>query len=323
MNTNKLLELLTQTTGYISGQALAEQLDISRQAVWKGISALREQGYEIDSVPRKGYKLLTMPMHLNEASLRAKLLTRVIGTDLIVLDEVKSTNDTLKAMGAEGCKNGTVVAARSQTAGKGRLGRTWQAKRDCCIPFSVLLRPDMTPREVGAVTPLTGLAVCQALRSFTGLDCKIKWPNDIIVGKKKLVGILTEMCAEYDAVEYLVIGAGINVDQVVFPEDIAYKATSLLLETGRHYDKNALLACVLAHIESLFTETNLTLTANALNTYTKLCETVGKTVTFTRGSRRINGMAVGVSPKGELIIMLSDGSICNVSSGEVTVQGIY
>ena len=165
--------------------------------------------------------------------------------------------------------------------------------------------------------------MCKALRDFTGLDCMIKWPNDIVVGRKKIVGILTEMSAEFDAVEYTVTGIGINVDQAVFPEEIAYKATSVLLETGRHFDKNKLLACVLEHLEAEFLSNNLELTPTALAEYSDMCISIGKSVTFQRGTRRISGMAVGVENDGELKIMLSDGTICNVNSGEVTVQGIY
>ena len=296
MNNNKLLELLTNTNDYISGQSLAEQLGISRQAVWKCITALRDEGYEIDSVTRRGYKLVAMPRFLNEYALRSKLHTQVIGKNLIVLDEVGSTNDYLKVLGAQNCEHGTVVAARLQTAGKGRLGRSWLDKRDSSVPFSFLL---------------------------TGLDCKIKWPNDIIVGKKKLVGILTEMSAEFDAVEYLITGVGVNVEQTVFPDAIAYKATSLLLETGRHYDKNELLAHILAQLEDDLSGNRYLLSAAALEEYTDLCATVGRSVTFTRGTRRVNGMAVGVNQNGELRVMLSDGTVCGVNAGEVTIQGIY
>lgn len=323
MNNNKLLELLTNTNDYISGQSLAEQLGISRQAVWKCVTALRDEGYEIDSVTRRGYKLVAMPRFLNEYALRSKLHTQVIGKNLIVLDEVGSTNDYLKVLGAQNCEHGTVVAARLQTAGKGRLGRSWLDKRDSSVPFSFLLRPRMAPSEVGAVTPLTGLSVCKALRNFTGLDCKIKWPNDIIVGKKKLVGILTEMSAEFDAVEYLITGVGVNVEQTVFPDAIAFKATSLLLETGRHYDKNELLAHILAQLEEDLSGNRYLLSAAALEEYTDLCATVGRSVTFTRGTRRVNGMAVGVNQNGELRVMLSDGTVCGVNAGEVTIQGIY
>lgn len=319
----KILDILLNADDFISGQEISEKLGVSRQAVWKSINALKEKGYEIQSVTNRGYRLVSSPDYLNESSLKSLLHNKIIGKNLIVLDSVNSTNDYLKKLGNEGCENGTVVAAREQTRGKGRLGRTWQSKKDDGIAFSVLLRPNVAPSEVSAITPLAGLAVCKAIREYTRLDCVIKWPNDIIVGRKKLVGILTEMSAEFDAVEYVITGIGINVDHTSFPEEIAFKATSLLLETGRHIDKNEFLACVLEHLENEFVKNNLELTPTALSEYTDLCATVGRSVTFQRGTRRISGMAVGVSEHGELKVMMSDGTICLVNSGEVTVQGIY
>lgn len=319
----KILDILLSADDFISGQEISEKLGVSRQAVWKSINVLKEKGYEIQSVTNRGYRLVSSPNYLNESSLKSLLHNKIIGKNLIVLDSVNSTNDYLKKLGNEGCENGTVVAAREQTKGKGRLGRTWQSKKDDGIAFSVLLRPSVAPNEVSAITPLAGLAVCKAIREYTKLDCVIKWPNDIIVGRKKLVGILTEMSAEFDAVEYVITGIGINVDHTSFPEEIAFKATSLLLETGRHIDKNEFLACVLEHLENEFVKNNLELTPTALSEYTDLCATVGRSVTFQRGTRRISGMAVGVSEHGELKVMMSDGTICLVNSGEVTVQGIY
>lgn len=319
----KILDILLNTDDFISGQEISERLGVSRQAVWKSINALKEKGYEIQSVTNRGYRLVSSPNYLNESSLKSLLHNKIIGKNLIVLDSVDSTNDCLKKLGNEGCENGTVVVTREQTKGKGRLGRTWQSKKDDGIAFSVLLRPNVAPSEVSAITPLAGLAVCKAIREYTKLDCVIKWPNDIIVGRKKLVGILTEMSAEFDAVEYVITGIGINVDHTSFPEEIAFKATSLLLETGRHIDKNEFLACVLEHLENEFVKNNLELTPTALSEYTDLCATVGRSVTFQRGTRRISGMAVGVSEHGELKVMMSDGTICLVNSGEVTVQGIY
>lgn len=319
----KILDILLNADDFISGQEISEKLGVSRQAVWKSINALKEKGYEIQSVTNRGYRLVSSPNYLNESSLKSLLHNKIIGKNLIVLDSVNSTNDYLKKLGNEGCENGTVVAAREQTRGKGRLGRTWQSKKDDGIAFSVLLRPNVAPSEVSAITPLAGLAVCKAIREYTKLDCVIKWPNDIIIGRKKLVGILTEMSAEFDAVEYVITGIGINVDHTSFPEEIAFKATSLLLETGRHIDKNEFLACVLEHLENEFVKNNLELTPTALSEYTELCATVGRSVTFQRGTRRISGMAVGVSEHGELKVMMSDGTISLVNSGEVTVQGIY
>ena len=320
---NKILSILLSSDGYVSGQSLAEQLGVSRQAIWKGMNSLKENGYEISSTPNKGYRLVSAPGFLNAEAVKSHLNTKLIGREMIILDSVGSTNDYLKELGNNGCREGVVVAAREQTKGKGRLGRVWQTKRDENISFSLLLRPRTAPGGVAAVTPLAGLAICKALRETTGLDCKIKWPNDIIVGKKKLVGILTEMTAEFDAVEYIIIGIGVNVDQAVFPEEIEYKATSILLETGRHYDKNRLLAKFLDRLEGELTRNDLRLSQTALREYSDLCATIGRNITFTRGTRRISGMAVGVAENGELKVMLSDGTVCSVYSGEVTVQGIY
>ncbi len=319
----RIFDILVSAKDYISGQSLAEQLGVSRQAVWKEIKALRDSGFEISSVTNKGYRLVSMPSCLNGLAVSRYLDTAVIGKTLIVLDSVSSTNDYLKLLGTEGCENGTVVTAREQTKGKGRLGRSWASQKDENLAFSILLRPSISPREISSITPLAGLAVCRALRDFTGLDLKIKWPNDIILGKKKMVGILTEMAAEFDAVEYVITGIGVNVDQTTFPEEIAYKATSLLLETGRHYDKNRLLAGLLTRIEDTFTRSGLELTAEIISEYKKLCATIGRSVTFKKGTRNISGVAVDIDEQGALKVMLSDGSLRTVNAGEVTVQGIY
>ena len=307
----KILELLTKTDGYVSGSEISEQLGVSRQAVWKAMNNLKEQGYKIDSVTNRGYCLVAYPPHLNESAIKKYLKTSVIGKNLIVLDEVGSTNDYLKKLGADGCENGTVAVAREQTQGKGRLGRVWKAKKDDSITFSFLLRPKIAPSEVSSITPLAGLAVCKAVREFTGLDCRIKWPNDIIIGKKKLVGILTEMSAEFDA------------DTQDFPDDIKEKATSIYLATGGHFDKNKFFASVLNHIEEEFIKNGLKLSDIALKEYTSLCATIGRTITFSRNGRSVKAKAVGINRNGELIAELPDKTTKLINSGEVTVQGIY
>lgn len=320
---NKILKLLLNNDEYLSGQLISEQLGISRQAVNKAVMSLRNKGYEIESVTRKGYLLKSCPNVLNEEAVKIHLNTKFIGRNIKILETVGSTNDYLKELGSKGAENGTVIAAREQTAGKGRLGRVWQTKKDDCIAFSVLLRPNLTPWEICSITPLTGLAVCRAINDFCMLDSKIKWPNDIIVGRKKLVGILTEMSAEFDRVEYTVTGIGINVGHSVFPKEIAHKATSVLLENGRHIDKNKFLATVINYLEDILTKNNYRLTGEASSDYANLCATIGRQVTFTRGNRNVSGMAVSVNNSGELEVMLSNGTIVTVNSGEVTVQGIY
>ncbi len=323
MERSKVLEILTSSSEYVSGQSLAQTLGVTRQAVWKEINALKSKGFKIESVPNRGYRLSSMPGYLVAEAIKREMRTAIIGSELIVLKSVGSTNDYLKQLGNSGCKNGTVAAAREQVGGKGRLGRVWKSVKDENVMFSVLLRPKMAPSEVSVVTPLAGLAVCKALRELTGLDCRIKWPNDVIVGSKKLVGILTEMSAEFDAVEYIIIGTGINVNQTEFADDIADKATSLRLEAGREFDKNKLLAAVLNQMEEEFVKCNLEFTGESLKEYTELCATVGKTVSFYRGGNKLSGTASGVAKNGELIVMLSDGSEIRINSGEVTAQGIY
>ncbi len=321
---DQILKILSQQAGdYLSGQSLAAQLGVSRQAVWKEIKALRDSGYEIESVTNRGYRLVSLPPFLNAPAVNAQLRTNILGKELVVLDSIGSTNEYLKKLGSEGCKSGTVVAAREQLSGKGRLGRGWVSSRDESLMFSLLLRPKMAPSEVACVTPLTGLAVCKALREETGLDCRIKWPNDIIVGSKKLVGILTEMSAEFDAVEFIVIGVGINVDRAEFPAEIAAKATSLFLETGVRYEKNRLLARVLGQMETEFLAHDLELSPQALAEYAELCATLGRTVGFTRNGRPAEGLATGIDPSGALLVKQGDGTVCKVNAGEVTAQGIY
>lgn len=319
----KIVELLSQTEDYISGQELSTQLGVSRQAVWKAINTLKSQGYVFDSITRKGYKLVAYPEHLNTYAVKSHLNTNLIGKNLIVLDSVTSTNDYLKTLGAEGCESGTLVAAREQTKGKGRLGRVWQTKKDDGIAFSFLLRPDLAPNEITGITPLAGLAVCKAIRDYTGIDCKIKWPNDIITGHKKLVGILTELSAEFSAVEYTITGIGINVEHTQFPQEIAHKATSIFLETGKHIDRNEFLAVVIEYLERKLLTNDLRLTEKALEEYTSLCATIGRNVSFFRNSQQMNGVAEKIDNNGELVVKLEDGTLHTVNSGEVTVQGIY
>lgn len=319
----KVFEILQNSNDYISGQEISKKLNVSRQAVWKAINALKEQGFTIDSVTNKGYKIIDYPKALNKQVLDNILETEFIGKNMIVLETTGSTNDYLKALGHKDCENGTVAAAREQTSGKGRLGRKWVSKRDENIYFSVLLKPQLSPMEVSGITPVAGLAVCKAIREFCNIDCKIKWPNDVIVNNKKLVGILTEMSAEFDAVEFIVIGIGINIDQTDFPEEVKSKATSLFLETGNNPDKNKFLALVLKHLEDELTKSNYKINETNLEDYKNLCATIGRKVTCCKGNSRIQGTAVNVNTKGELEVKTEDNSVITVNSGEVIIQGIY
>lgn len=320
---DKILEILLNNSEYISGEDISSSLNVSRQAVWKAINALKKQGFVIDSVTNKGYKLIDQPKALNKQMLDNILETEFIGRNMIVLETVGSTNEYLKSLGHKGLAHGTVATAREQTAGKGRLGRKWVSKKDENIYFSVLLRPELSPMEVSGITPVAGLAVCKAIREFCNIDCKIKWPNDVIISNKKLVGILTEMSAEFDAVDFIVIGIGINLDQAEFPEEVKNKATSIFIETGKKPDKNKFLALVLKHLETELTKSNYKINETNLEDYKNLCATIGRKVTCRKNNGEIQGTAVNVNNNGELEVKAEDNSLITVNSGEVVIQGIY
>lgn len=260
---------------------------------------------------------------LNEKIIKNNLNTNIIGKKIIIPDTVDSTNTYLKELGSQGVEEGTVVVTTNQTSGKGRLGRVWECEQGKSVAISILLRPENINITDCAITPLAGLAVANAINKLCLADSKIKWPNDVIIGSKKLSGILTEVSFAGEKVDYTVTGIGINVSNSVFPDEIEYKATSILKETGRHTDLNLLVATVLNYFEKYVLGNHLTLTGEAIVEYRNMCATIGRQVMFNRGNRDITGMATGVNTKGELDVMLSDGTVVQVNSGEVTVQGIY
>ena len=319
----KVFEILQNSTEYVSGQDISKELNVSRQAVWKAINSLKEMGFEIDSVTNKGYKVLSSPKNICELALKNCLDTNSLGKNIVVLDTTDSTNNNLKKLARNGAVDGTVVVAREQTSGKGRLGRSWISNKDENLTFSVLLRPNISPMEVSAITPIAGLAVCKAINETFQINCKIKWPNDIIAGNKKLVGILTEMSAEMDAVDFIVIGIGINLDQAEFDDEIKHKATSVFLETNKKIDKNKFLANVLKYIEDEFASCNYRFTEQNIMEYKNLCATINKQVGFYKNGEQKTGTAVDINSKGELVVRLDDQSLHIVNSGEVTIQGIY
>ena len=190
----KILNTLKTQKGFVSGQTLCNEFGVSRTAVWKAINALKDKGYNIESVTNKGYRLVSAPDILEENEIKDNLKTLVIGKSVTVLETVDSTNNYLKK-NQKAFENGAVVVAREQTGGKGRLGRVWHSQKDDTVSFSIILRPDISPMEVSAVTPLCGLALCKALNSYFDFDAKIKWPNDIVVNSVR-IDILDENITE-------------------------------------------------------------------------------------------------------------------------------
>src|SRR5476651_1638751 len=226
----KILSALRENPDGVSGAQLAEQLKISRAAIWSRIEELRRAGFDISASPHFGYRIVGEPDALLADDLLARLgKTKVIGRDIHVFKQTTSTNDVIEKLARDGVKEGAVVFAESQTKGRGRLGRKWISPAHKGLWFSILLRPQLRPQEATQLTVASATALRRVIQNETGLKPEIKWRNDILIGGKKVAGILTEMNAELDRVKYAILGIGVdvNVGAGEFPADVRKLATSL------------------------------------------------------------------------------------------------
>ncbi len=325
-----ILACLRESEDYVSGQQLCDRLGVSRTAVWKVINQLKEEGYRIESVPRRGYRLTESPEDIySESEIASRLHTRWAGRKLYFLESTGSTNSDAKRFAEEGEPHGTTVAADRQTAGKGRRGRSWESPAGRSIYFTIVLRPRFAPDRASMVTLVMALSVAEAIQEVTGLDTGIKWPNDIVVNRKKVVGILTEMSMtpEMNEMQFLVAGVGVNVNQdspADFPEELRETATSLKIEAGRQFDRAALLERILARFETDYELFEQTLDLSALKARYEAHLTgrdAGVRVLDPAGE--YNGISRGITGTGELIVEKEDGERVLVYAGEVSVRGLY
>ena len=319
----EILALLRQSGSYLSGQELCSRFGISRTAVWKVISQLKEEGYEIEAVQNRGYRLMSSPDVLEESEIASRLHTRRMGRNLICRSVTGSTNVDAKKAAEENAPEGTLVVAERQEAGRGRRGRSWASPGDCNLYFTLLLRPACGPDRACMLTLVMALAVAEAVRGL-GIDAGIKWPNDIVVSGRKVCGILTEMSAEQDYIHYVVIGTGINVNQEAFPEEIARTATSLKREKGESVARAELLAAVMERFERAYERFGASWDlTELLPAYQKLLLNMDSQVRVLDPKGEYDGIARGVSPAGELLVERKDGRMEAVYAGEVSVRGIY
>lgn len=320
----KILEYLREAEGYVSGQELCEKLGVSRTAVWKHIKALEGEGYQIDGVKNRGYCLIETPDTINAREIHGYLRTKWLGHSLHIQESVDSTNNWAKRLAEDGAPQGTVVIANEQTAGKGRRGRKWVTPKGAAAAFSILLRPDMPPERASMLTLVKGLSVAQAISSLYGLEAKIKWPNDVIVSDKKICGILTEMSAQVDYINYIVIGTGINTNLKEFPEEIRDKATSLLIETGEKAMRAELIGAVLERFEGNYEVFSKTWDLEGLlEAYNDVLVNLDREVRVLEPKNEYTGIARGINAMGELLVEREDGQITRVYAGEVSVRGLY
>lgn len=309
--------------GSVSGADLAQQLGMSRAAVWARIEELRKLGYEITATPHQGYRLLSTPDALHADDLLARLPdNQLVGRDIRVFEETNSTNDVAEKLARDGAKEGVVVFAESQRKGRGRLGRHWLSPARKGLWFSVLLRPDLRPQSATQLTVLTATALARAIRLQTNLRPEIKWPNDILLRGKKIAGILTELSAELDHIKYVIIGIGVDVNLTAteLPPELRKIATSLRIESGQLVPRPELAAAVLRELDADYARVRQGKFEELADEWEQQCTTLGQRVTIRVGDRTQSGVAEALDPEGALLLRTQHGRLERIIGGDVTVE---
>ena len=320
----EMLKMLRETDGYISGQELCNKFGVSRTAIWKVMKQLKEAGYNIEAQQNKGYHIVSAPDVMDAAELKSIWKPKWVGCEILYFDSIDSTNTKAQELAEKGYPSGTLVVADKQIAGKGRRGRNWESPSGCGIFMTLMLKPDINPNNASMLTLVSALAVAKALADITGKDAKIKWPNDIVIDGRKVCGILTEMSAQFDYINNIVIGIGINVNNSSFPEEISATASSLrLLSGGKKYRRAEIIEKIMEYFEkyySIFLETE-DLSA-LVNEYDAMLVNMKRQVKVLDPKEPFEGTAMGITKTGELIVDTWESRKL-VSSGEVSVRGIY
>ncbi len=321
---NEILRMLKNSKNeFLSGEKISDEFGVTRSAIWKNMNSLKELGYDIESVPRKGYRILSSPDILTYEEIESDLSTEYIGRQVFYYDSISSTNIKAKEIALEESE-GTVVVSEEQTGGIGRLGRTWVSPKQKGIWMSIILKPEVEPMKVSTIALVGAAAVNKALGDM-GIRSGIKWPNDIVIDGKKVCGILTEMSCELNMVNYVVMGIGINVnlDKAHIPEDLQHKATSLKILENKQFNRKELLASILNHFEKLYNDYK---DDGNISKVLQICRAnsilLGEEVRIIRGKDIRTGKALDLNDEGQLIVQFENGTVENIFSGEVSVRGI-
>jgi BirA family biotin operon repressor/biotin-[acetyl-CoA-carboxylase] ligase len=316
--------LLENMDRYVSGQEMSRTLGITRAAVWKYIKLFENEGYLIESSTKKGYRLKHVPDVLDWVVLTNRLNTTVLGKNMECHPTLASTNARAKELALGGAPEGTVVIAEEQSGGRGRLGRRWVSPPGKGIWMSIILKPKLPPEKVPRVTVMTAVALIRALKHAAGLEAGIKWPNDIICNGKKLCGILAEVNAEPDIINYAIVGIGINVNLSAddFPEEIENIATSIKIETGREFSRRSIFQAVLESMEEIylnsFNDENF---ERLLRDYRAYSVILGKRISVVGSAGEFVGKAIDFAEDGSLLVQSDDGRLEKLWAGDVSIRG--
>jgi len=317
MNQCQIIHILKNSKGFISGEVISRKLKISRAGIWKNIEELRKQGYIIEAIPRQGYRLKEVPDKLFAREIQDGLKTKKLGRIIYHHNSIESTMSTAFQLGMEGIDEGALVCAETQTKGKGRMGRHWVSPKGKGIYMSLILRPKMSPVDVAKLTLMTGVAICEAIRAKTDLMVDIKWPNDLLVGGKKIAGFLTEMNAEMERVNFIVVGIGINVNTSL--AQLPNTGTSIKKVSGKSYSRVELVQEILISMEQWYLRVQKEGFVAMMERWRELSSTLGHKVEVREGKHIIYGKALDIDTFGGLVIRSDKGDLIKRMSGDVTL----
>lgn len=316
---DKVLAVLEENKGKsVSGSEIAQSVGMTRSAVWKAVKTLREEGYSICAVTNRGYCLSEENDFLTEQSIVPNLRTKALGRKIDVFKTIDSTNNFAKSLAQLGAVHGTTVVSEVQTQGKGRMGRDFYSPMGMGIYMSVIIRPKLSAEQSLLITSCAAVAVADAVERIAGIDCKIKWVNDIYAGGKKLCGILTEASVDVEqgGLEYAIVGIGLNVQNMSFPEDLADIATSVRLETDKPVSRSALTAEILNCLEERL---ETILDKSFLEEYRKRSNIIGRRIEVTRNDTSEQMDCIGIDEAGRLLVRLDSGEEKALNSGTVRI----
>ena len=318
---NEILEYFRKANGgYVSGEQISKDLKVSRTAIWKHINVLKERGYIFESSTRKGYRLIYAPDLLTPLEIESVLHTELLGRHIEYYESTTSTNEEAKKIAMQGAEEGTIVVAEEQVTGHGRLSRSFYTPFAKGIWFSVILRPKFFPMEASKCTLMAAVGVCRGIHRLGLPAAGIKWPNDILVNGKKMVGMLSEMSSSMEKIDYIILGIGINtgIKENEFPEEFRETATSFLNE-GINVSRKNLLAAVLAELEAEYKLAQTEGFERVLEDWRKLSITLGKEVRVIYSNENYIGKAVDIDKDGCLLVETKEG-IQRVLAGDVSIR---
>lgn len=317
-----ILQLFREQGGFVSGEIISRELNVSRTAIWKHINTLRKAGYVIEAVPSRGYQMVSAPDVLSAEEISAQLKTGLIGKCLVCRSETSSTNSDAFRLAEQGADEGTVVLADSQSGGKGRMGRVWVSPQGVNLYASIILRPQVMPYEAAQLTFLSAVAVARSIELVAGLKPEIKWPNDVLISGRKIAGLLNEMSSETDRVNFVILGIGVNLNMnsEQFPQDLRYPATSLLLELGHPVQRAQFAAVMLNELDRLYTDFLAKGFGPVREEWQQRCNAAGRRIEVSDGGAVMqSGLFAGIDTDGALLMRLDSGGTERVISGDVRV----